>query len=211
MRETLLLLLVAAAFCVGCASTTNIRVDQREVLSPLRTWNWLPTNASPELGVNAPHRNAPVLHNRLERLIAQELGALGFERVDRADFFVVFQLVLVPRRVTVYEPRAPYLLSSMTSSASYWIEGSNAKILVFEEFRLVIGLFSKPGQIFWRGVLERQVEEGENLSLGEAVAELLERLPPPTYNPPAGLDREIDPPPEPNTPELPTRDRPHLS
>jgi len=204
-------LLVAAALCVGCVTTLGVRVDQPDALPPLRTWNWLPPGDSPEPGVDAPHRNASALHARLGRLIAEELGALGFDRAERADFFVIYQLVLVPRKVTIYEPRAPYLLSSMNSSASYWIERSNPKILLYEDFRLVIGLSSKPGQVFWRAVLERQVKEGENLSLDDAVGVLLERLPPPTPDPPGRLDREFDPPPELDTPPHPTRDPPRLS
>ena len=204
MRETLLLLLVVSWLSVGC-TTTVVRVDQREDLSGLRTWNWLPSGASPEMGVDAPQRNAPALHDSLGRLIAEKLRAEGFERSEHADFFVIFHLVLAPRKVAVQVPRAPYLLSSLSSGPSYWIEGSDEEIRVYEDFRLVIGLLSEPGRILWRGVLERKVNEGQDLSLDAAVADLLERLQP------SAPGREVDPPREPDAPDDPLRGGPHLT
>ena len=131
------------------------------------------------MGVDAPHRDVAALHAHLGRLVERELWAQGFERADRPDFFVIYQLVLKPRRVTVEVPRAPYLLLSMSSSPSYWIEGSDEQLRVYEDFRLAIGLLAEPGRVLWRGVMQRKVEEGKGLSLDAAVADLLGRLPSP--------------------------------
>ncbi len=178
MRETVLLLLVAPWICVGCTTMVDVTVDPGEDLSRLHTWNWLPSGESPEMGVDAPHRNARELHARLGRLIDRQLRSQGFERAEQADFFVIYHLVLKQRRVIVQVPRAPYLLSSFSYSPSYWIEGSDEEIRVYEDFRLVIGLMRGGERMIWRGVLERKVEEGQALSLDDGVALLLERLPP---------------------------------
>ncbi len=207
MREKLVLLLVVSWLCVGCTTMVDVRVDQREDLSGLRTWNWLPSGASAEMGVDAPQRDAPALHASLGRLIAEKLRAGGFERSERADFFVIFHLVLAPRRLAVQVPRAPYLLSSYSYSPSYWIEGSDEEIRVYEDFRLVIGLMRGPDRMIWRGVLERKVEEGQALSLDDGVALLLERLPPAGSEDaadegPRQLDAPREPPPSTDTASL---------
>lgn len=196
MRNVLLLLSVVAWMGVACATRVDVSVEERADLSQLRTWNWLPPGAAPKLGVDAPHRSTGLLHKSLGRLVEKELRSHGFERAKNADFFVIYQLVLEQRKVVVYVPRAPYLLLSMSYSPSYWIEAFDQEIRVREDLRLVIGLVSEPGQILWRGVLERKVAEGDALRLDEAVAQLLERLLAPApvrkADPPAALDGPAD-------------------
>ena len=176
MREAVLLSLILVWLGVACVTQVDVVVDESTDFSQLRTWAWLPPGASPEMGVDAPHRDAAALHAHLGRLVERELWAQGFERADRPDFFVIYQLVLKPRRVTVEVPRAPYLLLSMSSAPSYWIEGSDEQLRVYEDFRLAIGLLAESGRVLWRGVMRRKVEEGKGLSLDAAVADLLERL-----------------------------------
>ena len=204
MREVVLLSLVLVSLGIACATQVDVTLDERADLSQLRTWTWLPAGTSPEMGVDAPHRDAAGLHAHLGRLVERELWAQGFERSERADFFVIYHLVLKPRSVAVQVPRAPYLLSSMSYSPSYWIEGSDEEIRVYEDFRLVIGLLSEPGRLLWRGVVERKVVAGKALSLDTAVADLLERLPS------RAPSREDDWPRELDAPEEAPRDPPHL-
>ena len=196
MREVALLALLALLF-VACVTRVEVTLAEGQDLSQLRSWNWLPAGASPEIGVDAPHRNEQELHARLGRQVQSRLAAKGYEQSEPADFFVVYHLLLEPRTVAVLVPRAPYLLLSMSSAPSYWIEGSDEEIRVYEDFRLIIGLFDKAGQLVWRGVLERKVEEGKGLSLDSAVAELLDRLPAPVRAPgrdlPSGLDLPAPP------------------
>lgn len=197
MRESGLLsilAILAAALILGCA-TGGVTVEQHEDLEGLRTWNWLPPDGSPQIGVRAPHRDAARLHAHLARLIEKRLRAQGFARDPRADFFVIYQLVLEPRKVAVHVPRAPYLLSSMDSSPSYWIEGSDEKIRVYEDFKLVIAVLTRAERIVWRAVLEQKVQDGKDLSLAAAVAVLLARLPPPAAGP-GDEPHESEPPAE---------------
>ena len=191
MREAVLFALLAL-LSVACVTRVDVQLGEGQDLSQLRTWRWLPSGASPEVGVDAPHRDEQELHARLGRLVERRLVAKGYEQAEPADFFVVYHLLLQPRTVAVLVPRAPYLLLSMSSSPSYWIEGSDEEIRVYEDFRLIIGLLTKPGKLVWRGVFERKVEEGKGLALDRAVAELLERLPAPApdpdRDPPSRLD-----------------------
>jgi hypothetical protein len=170
----LLPLFISAA---GCVSTVRVTVQESETLSALSTWDWLPPGSSPRAGVVAPHRDEADLHAELGRLVAEELRSHGYARSADAGFHVIFQLVLEPRRVIVQRPRAPYLLSSMNQSASYWIEGTDEEIRIYESFRLVIAIVDETGRIAWRGVFDRQVDEGKPLSLDRAVAALVARLP----------------------------------
>jgi hypothetical protein len=174
MRAVLLLPLLLA---VACATSVHVGLGEGEDLSRLRSWNWLPPGASPEIGVDARDRNAGSLHTQLGRLVEHKLRAQGFPRSEGPDFFVGYHLVLEPRKVVVKTPRAPYLLLSMTSAPSYWIEGFDEEVQAYEDFRLVIGLFAEPGRLLWRGVLERKIQAGGDLPLEAAVAELLDRLP----------------------------------
>jgi len=169
--------LAAALASTACTTRLDVTTDEREAIARLRTWDWLPSGYAPRPGVDAPLRDAAVLHAQLGRLIATTLDAQGYPRSRRADAFVIYHLVLTPRRVAVRVPRAPYLLSSMNHTASWWIEGSDEEIRIYEDFRLVIALVDREDVLLWRGVFEQQVSEGMDLSLGEAVGRLLRRLP----------------------------------
>lgn len=177
MREAVLLALVLVWLGPACATRVDVTVDESEDFARLRTWNWLPAGPAPEMGVDAPHRDPSQLQAHLGRLIEAQLRVQGFERAERADFFVIYHLLLAPRKVVVRVPRAPYLLSSMSHAPSYWIETNDEEIRLFEDFRLVIGLMTGSSRVLWRGVLQRKVDDGEDLSLDEAVTLLLERLP----------------------------------
>jgi hypothetical protein len=175
-----LLLGVAAS----CSTTVEVAFDPREDFSRYRTWNFLP--GSPPR-VDAPHGNARALDGRLARLVARGLAEIGLERRATApDVLVSYHLVLRRQVVEVEEPRAPYLLSSHHSSASYWVEGSNRVRHVHEEVRLGIGLVETSGRMVWRAAWLRTLEEAPILPLDEAVASLLERYPRPGASDPAG-------------------------
>ena len=111
-------------------------------------------------------------------------------------------VLLEPQAVAVLVPRAPYLLLSMNSSPSYWIEGSDEEIRVYEDFRLIIGLFREPGQLVWRGVLQRKVKDGKGLALDRAVEELLDRLPVPVLAPGPDPSSPLEAPASPGPAEL---------
>lgn len=162
----------------ACSTTVNVVVDEREDFSRYRRWDFY-SRASPK--VDAPYADPRALDARVARLIEQELQERGFERSASPDFLVSYHLALRRRVVVFEEPAAPYLLSSHTSSASYWIEGASRKVSqVHEDLRLAIGLSDGSGRRrTWRGVLLRTVVDASVLPLDDAVATLLDRLPSP--------------------------------
>ena len=144
--ETLSIAALAVLVVVGAGcSTTRVDVtsDDRFAFAQLDTWNWLPSRKDVRQGVDAPHRDAARLHAQLGKMIARQLGSQGYEHSRRANAYVIYHLVLVPRKVAVQVPRAPYLLSSMNHTPSYWIEGTDEEIRIYEDFRLVIALLDR--------------------------------------------------------------------
>lgn len=176
MRGTILLFaILVAVLGAGCAGTVDVVVDEREDLSPHRTWDWSPHARS---NVAAPHGDAAALDARLARLIGQSLLANGFQRArGRADFFVTYRLGLRRRAVVVNQPRAAYELSSLHSSGSYLIEGSERVTRVYMEIHLAVGVTGARGRTLWHAELAQRAEDIFALKLEEAVALLFERFP----------------------------------
>jgi hypothetical protein len=170
------LLAILLALGVGCASTVDVVYDERQDFSSYRTWDWLPQDLP---SIDAPHSNADALDARLMRLIERELVASGFPRAGAGppDFFVTYHLALRRRSVLIDEPAAPYLLSSLHSSPSYWIEGSRKAKRVYEDVRLAIGMSEGRGRMIWRALLQRTLEDPSLLPLDADVATLLARIP----------------------------------
>src|SRR5262245_40945515 len=171
---------------VGCGTTVEVVRDEREDLSRYRSWDFF-FRGVPK--VDAPEGDERALDARVARLIERELERRGFRRSsDRPDFLVGYHLSLRRRVVIVEEPAAPYLLSSMNSSASYLIEGGSRKVRqVHEDLRLAIRVGGAESRRYaWRGILLRTLVNPSRLPLDDAVATLLDRLPGPGF--PAGSD-----------------------
>lgn len=171
--------IVSLWLAAGCATTVEVSFDEREDFSGYRAWDFAP-RLLPK--VDAPYGDPVALDASLARSIERELLALGFPRsAQRPDFLVSYHLALRRRVVILVESAAPYLLSSLTSSPSYWIEGQQRKVAqMHEDLRLAIG-FSEPDarRRTWRGVLLRTVVNASALPLDDAVEALLERFPQP--------------------------------
>jgi hypothetical protein len=163
----------------GCATTVDVTFDEREDFSGYRSWDFAPRRLPK---VDAPYGDPVALDARLSRSIERELLARGFPRnADRPDFLVSYHLSLRRRAVVLVESAAPYLLSSLTSSASYWIEGEQRKVAqLHEDLRLSIG-FSEPDdrRRTWRAVLMRTLVNASVLPLDDAVGGILDRFPGP--------------------------------
>jgi hypothetical protein len=65
----------------------------------------------------------------------------------------------------------------MNSSASYWVEGSDSQIRIYDDIRLGIVAIDPHGRVLWRGRLTDSVEEGFSLPVGDAVSTLVGRFP----------------------------------
>ncbi len=169
--------LALATLTVACVSPSpvDVVVDSRTDFSRYRTWTWLPGE---EIDIDAPGSPAAELASRVHASIERGLRSRGFERSGTgADFFVSCRLTLRRREGYVEVPFAPYLFSSLSSSASYWIEGSSRESRSYEDLQLEIGIHTAPGPAVWRAATFRSVEVGRRLPVREAVEMLLEHLP----------------------------------
>lgn len=199
--STILAGLAAIAVLVpGCATPIEVAFDEREDLSPYRTWSWARESGA---RVYAPHGDAVALEARMSRYIEERLAAKGFRRVRvAADFVVSYQLAFERRSVVGYRPRAAYQLSSHSSAPSFVVEGSEAVTRVYQALHLAIGVREPRGRALWRAELRQNGEETFSLTLQGAVATLLERLPKHEPGPPcnasskrsgaADVEREVD-------------------
>lgn len=191
-----LALLALATLLVACTSPVDVLVDSRADFSRYHTWTWLPGE---EVGIDAPGSPAAELASRVHASVERVLRVRGFERGGAgADFFVSCRLTLRRREGYVQVPFAPYLFSSLDSSASYWIEGSSREIRSYHDLRLEIGIHTAPGAAVWRATTFRSVEVGRRLPVREAVEVLLEHLP--QGAPESGSPKRRSTPEPPSTP-----------
>jgi len=160
---------------LGCSTIVDVAVDERADFSGYRTWRWA-SRSVPQ--IDAPQSNRALLDALMTRSIERGLEARGYERDgDPPDLLVDYVLSVQRRLVLVEVPRAPYLLSSLSSSASYWIEGSETQKRLVSDLRLRIDVSSSAGELVWRAELQRRLEQGQDLDLDAAVATLLGRFP----------------------------------
>ena len=177
-RISILLGLLAfpAWLALGCAHSVSVDVDEQEDFSSYRTWDWMP-----QIGrkVIAPYGSASALDTRMARLIEASLREQGFERSsDHPDFYLTYFLVVKRQTEVVQQAVAPYLLSSLDSSPSYWIEGSVSETRQYDVYRLAIGVSEGPGRMTWRAAAASRVAADSELPLDDAVEALFDRFPP---------------------------------
>ena len=179
IRLAAILSLPWLVLAAGCGTTVDVAIDEREDLSRYRSWDFF-FRGVPK--VDAPELDERALDARVAGLIERELARRGFRRSsERPDFLVGYHLSLRRRAVIVEEPAAPYLLSSMNSSASYLIEGGSRKVRqMHEDLRLAIRVGGAESRRYaWRATLMQTLVNPSRLPLDDAVATLLDRLPGP--------------------------------
>lgn len=181
---TALVSLALAASGLACATVTPARVsfDERTDFSSFHTWDW---HGRLEDLVEGRHVGGPDLDGLLGRLIERSLADHGYVRSRRhPDLFVTYDLEIRRRIRAVTVQRAPYLLSSMNSSPSYWIEGAETQHLPYLELRLAVAMTDSRNRVVWKSVLKRQMDPGQRPALGEAVASALAPFPDAAAGPP---------------------------
>jgi hypothetical protein len=170
-------LLAAALFgaASGCSAPVRVAFDEGEDFSRYRTWEWRP-NVSATLA--SPTGRSSQLNLLLSSKIARELGSRGYEPArDTPDLLVGYGLTLEHRIVVAEVPRAPYLLSSLSSSASYWVEGSDLEKQKVADVTLGIEITDGQGRHVWSGESKQRLQRGQKFDMDASVAALLERLP----------------------------------
>lgn len=164
-----------AASGLACATTTRVGLAEDADFASFHTWDWHGRVAPL---VDGQHGGGSDLDGLLSRLIHRSLAERGYTRSrTHPDFYVTYDFEL-RRRIRIEQtPRAPYLLSSMHSSPSYWIEGSNRTQRVVRRMRLSVAIFEPGGRIVWKGVLDDELGEHQPAELAEAVEGVLARFP----------------------------------
>jgi len=171
--------LILTSLAVGCLTTVQTRLDERDDISRYRSWSWLP---HAEQTIDAPHRSdARGLDERLGRLIEQSLYRNGFVRVDRGtgrtELYVSYQVALKRRKTIVDVPMGLNLVNSYSHSASYWVEGVNREVRIYDELHLAIGIADPSGRVLWHGSFIQPLADEEPIPAGRAVETLMRDLP----------------------------------
>jgi len=166
----------AALACVACVSPLEIAFDTPGDLSPYSTWSWAGNDAPRVVSADG---DATAIAARIDRLVEDRLAERGFRRVRRGgDFIVGYRIGIARRTVVETHARASYQLSSHSWSPSFIVGGSETRNVVYRTLHLAIAASRPQGARLWRAELRQSVEEGFGLTPREAVALLLEGLPP---------------------------------
>lgn len=171
----LLVPIALAASGLGCATTTRVGVEERADFSSFRTWDWHGRVAPL---VDGQHGGGKDLDGLLSHLIHRSLAARGYQRSRRGpDFFVTYDFKLRRRSRVEQVARAPYLLSSLHASPSFWIEGGEVTRRVYRELQLAVAVVERGGRMVWKGVVRRELDEYQNPGLADAVRTVVARFP----------------------------------
>jgi hypothetical protein len=161
---------------LGCAHTVVVDVDEQEDFSSYQTWDWMPQLHGK---VIAPYGSASAMDARVAGLIEKTLHDQGLRRSsEHPDFYLTYLLIVTRQTELVQQAVAPNLLPSLSSDASYLVEGSVAMIERHDNYRLAIGVSQRPGHMTWRGAVTGRVTADTELPLDDAVQDLFERFPP---------------------------------
>ncbi len=170
-----LLLAALSGAASGCMAPVRVAFDEREDFARYRTWSWRP-NVTATLA--APTGRSSPLNLLIASKIERELSRRGYQPSDGApDLLVGYGLTLARRVVLAEVPRAPYLLSSLSSSASYWIEGTDLEKQRVHDVTIWIEITDANGRSVWTGESRQRLERGQKFDLDARIVALLERLP----------------------------------
>ena len=165
----------AVAATLSCATAIQVAYDEQEDLSRYRTWAW---ESDVDARAFASRSSHSPLVTLLTRQIGQRLQDRGYEHTPTgADLWVRYQISMRRMLVAVEVPRAPYLLSSLSSSPSYWIEGTDTERRLMRDLWILIEVSDPDGRLVWKGAARRRVEDGQKLDVEDLVASVLGRFP----------------------------------
>lgn len=169
--------LACLALCLqACLAPVKTRFTENEDFSRYRRWSWVPREGAP---VIRSHRaGARDLDARIGEAIERILRGNGFIHVDRdGEFYVTYDVSLQRRQVVVDVPMGMQLVNSYNSSASYWVEGFDREIRIYDELELTIGIADPTGKVLWHGSLVEPIEDRDLIPARKAVDTLLKDLP----------------------------------
>jgi len=168
-------LVLCLVLCLGCAHPVLVDVDASRDLARYRTWSF-GQNATATLA--SPKGQRSPLNRLLAEGIEGELTRRGYQQQKVApDLLVTYSLELERRTILEQVPRAPYLLSSLSSSPSFWVEGSDLQRRQVSDVTLFVDVSDGAGHPLWSGESRQRLRRGEKLDLAASIATLLESIP----------------------------------
>jgi hypothetical protein len=180
MRITRFASILVAALALG-SGCSNVHVetdwDPEADFAALRTWAWL-EHASQE--TDHPLLKSPLLHERVQRAVEDELGMRGYRQVsaNQADFRVGYHMSL--------EQKLDVLTIDRMYGYGRWGGWTYPETYVteYQEGTLILDVVdARRGKLAWRGwaarpIYEQPSPEESEKNIREAVAAILERYPP---------------------------------
>ena len=162
---------------VGCVGPQIVieRGEDLRLPPEWRTWDW---SREVRSVINAPPDQAEVLHPQVVALVKRVLKERGFQRRHRRpDLLVHYRLEIIRERVITQETR-PLQSISAGIAGSYHVSPMRVRESTFERTRLWLGVMSAHDpSVAWVGRFELRARDRFEPYLGQAVAQLLERLP----------------------------------
>jgi hypothetical protein len=173
------LIALAAGGLVGCATPNPIQVswDGREDLSRFRTWDWIDGDA---VHVRAPFGDEAAVQAQFTALLVSALRDRGLERVPGGGELRVAGLMVGMRTYQVFRrARAMQTLHSYHDIGGYEVQADDLERRAVDRCRVAIYLTGpRQERMIWQAVSEQRHSDGCARHLDDAVAELLDRLPP---------------------------------
>ncbi len=183
MRLTLRItarLLVAFAlisFASGCR-TLSLQIDKPGDVSRYRTWNFVDPVRDV---IHAPMLVGIDLEPAVAKQVEIGLSDRGFQRTSNdPDLLVYFQLVVRAQLVKWNVTGAIQHLPSLHYSPSYDLQTTRTELKRYEIVDLLVLMIdSRERRLVWRGRLNERYLDAFTPHLGEAVSQLLARVPSP--------------------------------
>jgi hypothetical protein len=165
------------SFASGCRTPT-LQIEAPGDVSRYRSWDFVDP-------VRDATRAPLLLGIDLESAVAKQLEAGLFDRGFRRaandpDLLVYFQLVVREEQVEEYVTGAVQHVASFHHSPSYDVQATRTEVTRYEIANLLV-LMLDPSErrLVWRGSLDGRYRDAFTPHLGEAVGQLLARIPSP--------------------------------
>lgn len=175
IRVHAIVTIVLLATASGCRAPV-LQIEQPGDAARFRTWDFV----KPRRGeVYAPALVDVNLERSVARHVGHGLSARGFERSGRApDLLVYFQLGIRVQTVVENVAGGVEYLSSHHSSPSFEVQSTQTEERHYENAELVVLLIDpNERRLVWRGNFSQRYREAFRPHLGEAVGELLAKVP----------------------------------
>ena len=177
IADRLVVAFALISFASGCR-TLSLQIDEPGDVSDYRTWNFV---HSVRDVIHAPLLVGIDLESVVAKQVEIGLTDRGFQRTPNdPDLLVYFQLVVQEQLVQQNVTSAIQHLPSLHYSPSYDVQTTQTELKRYEIVDLLVLMIdSRERRLVWRGRLNERYLDAFTPHLGEAVSQLLARVPSP--------------------------------